>query len=124
MKSLVERAEAVFGSDGVPGVRALLTPYVDQGDREATLLLGNYLLYMDGEEREYQEGVALLRTAADAGCGNAAHNLATALFVGGPGMPPDHEEAYRYMQIAVDTGFEATIVKDPYWWKRGPKTDS
>src|SRR3954468_9510682 len=111
--SIFDDANQAFERGDLGRVRELLEPTANAGDREAQTALGT-LLVTDGAG--FIEGVRWLTIAADAGYGHAAHNLATILWSGGPGVDPDQEKATRYMQTAVDSGFEATVSCDPHWW--------
>ena len=70
------------------------------------------------EFAKYDQAERWLRSAADAGHGGAAHNLAVLYSGGWPGREPDKTRASAYFQIAVDSGFEASVASDPLWWKR------
>ena len=112
--SIYDDAYQAFERGDLGRVRELLEPSASAGNREAQIALGTFLT-ADGAA--FPEGMRWLTTAADAGYGHAAHNLASCLFSGGPGVVRDAERAARYMQVAVDSGFEATVSSDPQWWK-------
>lgn len=115
--SVYEQAAKAFERNAFDEIRELLEPLAIQNDREAQTALGTYLT-ADGAS--YPEGLQWLRRAADSGHGRAAHNLATALVTGGPGVPPNRAEFSKYMEISYGSGFEATVSSDPLWWKRKP----
>jgi TPR repeat protein len=109
--SIYDDADDAFEQGDLELVRALLTPAAVSGDPDAQAELGT-LLTMSGHTRPFREGVDWLRSAAEAGNGVAAHNLATILLAGGPGFPPDGEQAMRYLQRARECGFEATVSSE------------
>jgi TPR repeat protein len=111
---MYEEAKRAFARGDVGRVRELLETSAIAGDRDAQASLGT-ILTLDG--LDFVEGVRWLMAAAEAGHGLAAHNLATALGTGGPGVPADLEQARRFMRLAVDRGFEATVSTDPSWWR-------
>jgi hypothetical protein len=105
----------------VTAVRVLVERAAVAGDIRAQRLLGTALAF---EPNGYLEGLRLLRAAADAGDGHAAHNLAVALRMGAPHVPPRPEEANSYFEIAVASGFEQSVATDPTWWRRRPDAGS
>jgi len=119
--SVYDDADEAFQRRDMSRVRELLSPLASKGDKEAQRVLGTFLTF---EPPTLSEGIRWLRSLADAGDGHAAHNLANSLFMGGPGINPDPEEATRYMQIAYDSGFEASVSSDPLWWKKWKKPGS
>jgi len=122
--TIYDEAADAFNRGDLGQVRVLLSPLVASGDMAAQTALGTFLSLDAGcDPLVYAEGMELLRRAAHAGYGHAAHNLATALVVGSPASPPNHEEARRYMQIAYDSGFEATVSSDPLWWKTAARDE-
>jgi TPR repeat protein len=110
--SIYEDANDAFERGELEGVRELLSPGATSGDPEAQAALGTFLT-LTSDAGWFLEGVEWLRSAADAGDGVAAHNLATILLSGGPGVSSDCEEAMRYLQRARDSGFEATVSSEP-----------
>ena len=110
--SIYEDANDAFERGELELVRELLAPSAVSGDTEAQAALGTFLT-LTSNPSPFREGVEWLRSAADAGDGVAAHNLATILLSGGPGIEADCEEAMRYLQRARDSGFEATVSSEP-----------
>ena len=108
-------AERACMRGDVTALRLLVEHAAVAGDIRAQCLLGTALAF---EPNGYLEGVRLLQAAADAGNGHAAHNLAVALRMGAPGVPPRHDEANSYFEIAVTSGFEERVATDPNWWRR------
>jgi TPR repeat protein len=106
--SIYEDAHNAFERGELDRVRELLAPVAASGDPDAQAALGTFLT-LTTEASPFLEGVDWLRSAADAGDGVAAHNLATILLSGGPGLAADCEEAMHYLQRARDSGFEATV---------------
>ena len=109
--SIYHDANDAFERGELDGVRRLLSPAATSGDPEAQAALGTFLT-LTSDDQWFLEGVEWLRSAADAGDGVAAHNLATILLSGGPGVDPDCDEAMRYLQRARESGFEATVSAD------------
>jgi TPR repeat protein len=107
--SIYDEANDAFERGEIEGVKEILAPNASLGDPEAQTALGSFLTLSPDPER-FVEGVEWLRSAADAGDGVAAHNLATILLSGGPGVEADCEEAIRYLQQARDSGFEAMVA--------------
>jgi len=64
-----------------------------------------------GAEKLYLE-------AAKQGSGHAAHELGVIYITGGEGLKPDYEKAQHWLQISLESGFEATISSDPEWFKK------
>jgi hypothetical protein len=112
------RAEEQWMAGDRTTARAVLDPLVAADDDEASITLAA-LLMTDAETAG--EGLSLLRRTADGGSGHAAHNLAVALNAGLPNLPADPALAQRYFQQAVESGFEASVSSDPYWWARDGK---
>jgi Sel1 repeat-containing protein len=109
--SIYEDANRAFERGELERVRELLSPGAASGDPDVQAALGSFLT-LTSDPRPFLEGVEWLRRAADAGDGIAAHNLATILLEGGPGVEADCEEAMRYLQRARDSGFVATVASD------------
>lgn len=59
----------------------------------------------------------LLLKEAEAGNGHAAHNLGTLYITGGIGIEPNREEARRWYEVALATGFEEAVASDPTWFR-------
>jgi TPR repeat protein len=112
--SVYEDAAKAFEQNDFDEIRNLLERLAHQGDLEAQMALGTFLI---ADESSYLEGIAWLRRAADQGHGQAAHNLAMELASGGPALPPDRAEFLKYMEIAYRSGFEAAVSSDPLWWR-------
>jgi TPR repeat protein len=106
--SIYDEADEAFERGELDRVRQLLTPAAVGGDAEAQAILGTFLTLSE-HMRPFREGVDWLRSAAAAGDGVSAHNLATILLSGGPGVPADPEQAMQYLQKARESGFEATV---------------
>jgi len=111
--SIYDEADDAFERGELGRVRAILTPAAAAGDPQAQATLGTFLT-LTGHVRPFREGVEWLRSAAEAGDGVAAHNLATILLAGGPGVPHDCEAAMYYMQRARECGFEATVSPEAH----------
>jgi TPR repeat protein len=109
--SIYEDANNAFERGELIRVRELLAPGAVSGDPDAQAALGSFLT-LTSDPRPFREGVEWLRSAADAGDGVAAHNLATILLSGGPGVDADCEEAMRYLARARESGFEASLSFD------------
>jgi len=109
--SIYDDADDAFERGELDRVRQLLTPAAVGGDPEAQATLGTFLT-LSRHARPFREGVDWLRSAAAAGDGLAAHNLATILLSGGPGVPPDGELAMQYLKRARALGFEATVAPE------------
>ncbi len=107
--SIYDEANDAYERGELEGVREILAPNASSGDPEAQAALGSFLTLSPDPDR-FVEGVEWLRSAADAGDGVAAHNLATILLSGGPGVEADCEEAMRYLKRARDSGFEAMVA--------------
>jgi TPR repeat protein len=60
----------------------------------------------------------LLLKAAEAGSGQAAHNLGTLYIVGGPGVKADPVKSRHWFEKALASGFEATVSSDPTWFRK------
>jgi TPR repeat protein len=110
--SIYDDANTAFEQGELERVREILSPGASSGDTDAQAALGTFLT-LTSDESPFQEGMAWLRSAADAGDGVAAHNLATILLAGGPGVDPDCEEAMRYLERARESGLEATVTPEP-----------
>jgi TPR repeat protein len=106
--SIYDEADDAFERGELDRVRQLLTPAAVAGDTDAQAILGTFLT-LSKHMRPFREGVDWLRSAAAAGHGVSAHNLATILLSGGPGVPPDPEQAMQLLQKARESGFEATV---------------
>ena len=106
--SIYDDANDAFELGELERVRELLAPGAASGDPDAQAALGSFLTLASDAGR-FLEGVEWLRSAADAGDGVAAHNLATILLSGGPGVEADCEEAMRYLQRARESGFEGSV---------------
>jgi TPR repeat protein len=106
--SIYDDAEDAFERGDLARVREILTPAAVAGDPGAQAILGT-VLTLSTHARPFREGVDWLRSAAAAGDGVAAHNLATILLAGGPGVPADGEQAMQYLEKARACGFEATV---------------
>ena len=117
--SVHEIAAAALKAGDLSEVRKLLEPLALKNDREAQTALGTYLT---STHAAFPEGIDWLQPAADAGYGHAAHNLASWLANGGPGMAADPERARVYMEVACSSGFEETVASDALWWR--PKAES
>ncbi len=89
---------------------ALLRPLAANHEAPAMLLLGTFL---SQREESRAEALSLLESAADAGCGHSAHNLATLLHLRG-----DHARAVLFYARSEALGFEASVADDPGWWRR------
>ncbi len=59
----------------------------------------------------------MLLKEAKKGNGHAAHNLATIFVTGGNGIQSDTDEAKRWYEVALASGFEETIATDPTWFR-------
>jgi TPR repeat protein len=64
------------------------------------------------------EAEKLYMEAAKQGSGHAAHELGVIYITGGEGLKPDFEKAQYWLQISLESGFEATISNDPEWFKK------
>lgn len=109
--SIYDDANNAFERGELERVREILSPGASSGDTDAQAALGTFLT-LTSETSPFLEGVEWLRSAADAGDGVAAHNLATILLSGGPGIDPDCEEAMRYLQRARESGLEASVSSE------------
>src|SRR5262245_16405243 len=78
LMSIYDEANDAFERGEMEGVKEILAPNASLGDPEAQAALGSFLTLSPDPDR-FVEGVGWLRTAADAGDGVAAHNLATIL---------------------------------------------
>jgi uncharacterized protein len=107
--SIYDEANDAYERGEMEGVKDILAPNASLGDPEAQAALGSFLTLSPDPDR-FVEGVGWLRSAADAGDGVAAHNLATILLSGGPGVEADCEQAIAYLQRARDSGFEAMVA--------------
>jgi len=56
--------------------------------------------------------------AAKKGSGHAAHELGVLYIMGGEGLEPSFEKSQYWLQKSLESGFEATIVSDPEWFKK------
>jgi TPR repeat protein len=110
--SIYDDANDAFERGELERVRELLVPSAASGDAEAQAALGTFLT-LTSDANPFLEGMEWLRSAADAGDGVAAHNLATILLSGGPGVDADCEEAMVYLRRARDYGLEAIVASDP-----------
>ena len=109
--SIYDEANDAFERGDLDRVRELLEPGANAGDHDAQAALGTFLT-LTTVQSGFLEGVRWLRTAADAGDGLAAYNLATILLSGGLGVEPDPDEALRYLQRAREQGIEAIVSSD------------
>ena len=109
MDDLLGRAQTALEAGDMVTVRQLLTPLAEAGDRKAQLLLGT-ALSLDPDPASLPDAERWLKVCAEAGDGHAAHNLG-ALYL----RLDQPESARRYFQLAVDSGFEATVASDPNW---------
>jgi len=112
MDDLLARAQAALYANDIQTVRELLTPVAEGGLRRAQLLLGT-ALSLEPDRASLLEAERWLKVCADAGDGHAAHNLGT-LYL----RLNQKDLANVYFQLAVDSGFEASVCSDPNWWKR------
>jgi hypothetical protein len=111
------QVQLAFDANDFDRIRELFATRIASGDPDALCNFGT-VLTLSQDLDCHSEGIAILRGLADSGNGHAAHNLATALRTGPHGQSESAKlESRRYMQIAVDSGFEATVVTDPYWWR-------
>ncbi|NUP12299.1 MAG: hypothetical protein HOW73_40150 [Polyangiaceae bacterium] len=102
---------AQVGVGNRAAAEALLRPLIAEGDIDAMGALGTLLTL--GDIQRHPEGVALLERAVAAGSGYAAHNLAVHFQAHGP-----QDRVESLFSLAVNSGFEATVSGDPYWWRR------
>jgi TPR repeat protein len=109
--SIYDDANTAFERGELRRVHELLAPDAASGDLDAQAALGSFLT-LTSDPSPFLEGVLWLRRAADGGDGVAAHNLATILLSGGPGIDPDCEEAMHYLERARQSGFEAIVTPD------------
>ena len=112
MDDVFDSAEAALNSGDIETVRQLLTPLAERGVARAQLFLGT-ALSLERDPASLQEAERWLKLRADDGDGHAAHNLGT-LYL----RLDQRELANTCFQLAVDTGVEASVCSDPYWWKR------
>lgn len=97
----IDRArEAIGRSQGADAVKAL-QPAAEQGDGEASLFLGNILLYGSGVPQDLQAARKWLELAASQGRIDALYNLG-AIYDKGIGVPRDVAAAIKWFTLAAD----------------------
>jgi TPR repeat protein len=82
--------------------------------------LSDMYIYGRGVGRDANEGVRLLRKAAETGSAEAEQDLANLLFVGAPGVAQDRKEAVRWMAGAGSHGNTEAMRIVSYWLITGP----
>ena len=101
-------------------IAAAMRAKADAGDADAMRALSDMYIYGRGVGRDANEGVRLLRKAAETGSAEAEQDLANLLFVGGPGVAQDRKEAVRWMASAGSHGNTEAMRILSYWLMTGP----
>jgi TPR repeat protein len=101
-------------------IAAAMRAKADAGDADAMRALSDMYIYGRGVGRDANEGVLLLRKAAETGSAEAEQDLANLLFVGAPGVAQDHMEALRRMASAGSHGNTEAMRIVSYWLMTGP----
>ena len=87
----------------------------DAGDADAMRALSDMYIYGRGVGRDPNEGVRLLRHAADSGSKDAEADLAMLMWRGAPGVTPDHAEAIRWQSRSSGHGNTEAMRILSYW---------
>ena len=99
--------------------RALLWRAISLGNTDAQVRLGEMYIYGQGGVPNCEQGVVLLRSAAQAGNGRARSKLG-ALYATGKCVQQDRVEAYRWLSLALasDPGSEWVATNRQMVWRQ------
>jgi TPR repeat protein len=87
----------------------------DAGDADAMRALSDMFIYGRGVGRDPNEGIRVLRHAAESGSKDAEADLAMLMWRGAPGVTPDHAEAIRWQSRSSGHGNTEAMRILSYW---------
>jgi TPR repeat protein len=96
-------------------IAAAMRAKVDAGDADAMRALSDMYIYGRGVGRDPNEGIRLLRHAAESGSKDAEADLAMLMWRGAPGVTPDHAEAIRWQTRSSGHGNTEAMRILSYW---------
>jgi uncharacterized protein len=99
-----EKAYEEFLAGGYERARELLVPLAERGDLDALTLLGTMYQLGLGVPYDGVRAAELLKRAAEAGNGLAAHNLGSVYYGGLPGVATSREEGLKWYREARRLG--------------------
>jgi TPR repeat protein len=96
-------------------IAAAMRTKANAGDADAMRALSDMYIFGRGVGRDPNQGVQLLRNAAESGSHEAEEDLATLMWRGAPGVAQDHAEAIRWQARSAGHGNTEAMRILSYW---------
>ena len=110
----IENGLVLFEQEKYTEALDLLLPCAEEGDSKSQAVVGFIYMFGFQIERNINGAIKWLTMAANAGIGEAAHNLGTLYLTCEPEMPADKEKSSYWYNKAKELGF---MVATDDWYQ-------